>query len=139
MLSMNECGLIHVMKPAMTILYIDDDPEDREIFEEAVKLVDPTTECLSAANGREAFALLGNLEKLPEHIVMDNNMPGMDGKSVLQELRKDPSFDNIHITLYSTNSLPRDIEEIESLVDNSLIQKEVGLSITSPCVVTRSV
>lgn len=98
----------------MKILYVDDDLEDLEIFQDAVRTVDPSIAFLSARSGNELFKLLGN-GTLPDHIVLDINMPGMDGKSCLEELRKDPRFDSVNVIVYSTNSFPRDVQHIESL------------------------
>lgn len=99
----------------MTILYIDDDIEDIEIFQDALGDVDPSVQLLTARNGKDALALLGAAEVLPDYVVLDINMPGMDGKSCLQEIRKEKRFDPIDIVIYSTNGLPQDIEKIESL------------------------
>src|SRR5688500_20190042 len=99
----------------MTILYIDDDIEDIEIFQDALGDVDPSVQLLTARNGKDALALLGAAEVLPDYVVLDINMPGMDGKSCLQEIRKEKRFDPIDIVIYSTNGLPQDSEKIESL------------------------
>ena len=99
----------------MSILYIDDDIEDSEIFQEAVKAVDPSIRYLNASSGREALEVLSAADTLPDHIVMDINMPGMDGKTCLKEIRSDRKFDVINIVIYSTNSFPKDVEEIQSL------------------------
>ena len=72
----------------MTILYIDDDIEDIEIFQDALLDVDPSIQLLTARNGRDALALLGTADLLPNYIVLDINMPGMDGRSCLQEIRR---------------------------------------------------
>lgn len=100
---------------AMRILYIDDDLEDIEIFQEAVNTVDPSIEFTSAHGGLEALAYLASCEALPDHIVLDINMPGMDGKRCLQEIRKEKAFDGINIIVSSTNGFPQDIEEIRAL------------------------
>ena len=99
----------------MSILYVDDDPEDIEIFHEAVKTVDASLQCLTADSGKEALLFLDTCDCLPSHVVLDINMPGMDGKQCLQEIRKDKRFDAINIVIYSTNSFPADIQQIESL------------------------
>lgn len=99
----------------MRVLYIDDDIEDIEIFSEAVSAINPSIEFLSANSGREALDLLQESDALPSHIVLDVNMPGMDGKSCLREIRSERKFDRIKIYIYSTNSFPRDIEEMEAL------------------------
>jgi CheY-like chemotaxis protein len=99
----------------MSILYVDDDLEDIEIFHEAVKAVDPSVQCLTANSGKDALVFLNTCDRLPNHIVLDINMPGMDGKQCLQEIRRDKKFDGINIIIYSTNSFPNDIREIQSL------------------------
>jgi CheY-like chemotaxis protein len=99
----------------MSILYIDDDIEDIEIFHEAVKAVDPSIQYLSATSGKDALALLHRSSTLPNHIVLDINMPGMDGKSCLREIRSEQRFDPINVVIYSTNSFPKDVEQIEAM------------------------
>lgn len=99
----------------MTILYVDDDIEDIEIFHDAVKTVDPSIRYFTATNGKEAFEFLYGDNPMPNHIIFDINMPGMDGKSCLEELRKDPQFNEINVVIYSTNSFPKDVEQIEAL------------------------
>ncbi|HEU5146424.1 MAG TPA: response regulator [Chryseosolibacter sp.] len=99
----------------MRILYIDDDIEDIEIFAEAIHAVNPAIEFSSARSGREALTLLYESEPMPSHIVLDVNMPGMDGKSCLREIRAEEKFNDIKIFVYSTNSFPGDIAEMESL------------------------
>jgi CheY-like chemotaxis protein len=99
----------------MSILYVDDDLEDIEIFHEAVKAVDPSVQCLTANSGKDALVFLNTCDRLPNHIVLDINMPGMDGKQCLQEIRRDKKFDGINIIIYSTNGFPNDIREIQSL------------------------
>lgn len=106
----------------MRILYIDDDFEDIEIFQEAVSIVDPSIEFASARSGPEALAHLAASETLPDYILLDINMPGMDGKSCLREIRKEKRFDNIKVIVSSTNGFPADIDEIKSL-GASFIQK----------------
>jgi CheY-like chemotaxis protein len=99
----------------MTILYVDDDIEDLEIFQDAVQAVDPSIQYISATNANDAFDYLNKAERLPDHIILDINMPGMDGKLCLQELRKDQRFKGINVLIYSTNSFPKDLDEIEAL------------------------
>ena len=99
----------------MSILYIDDDIEDIEIFNEAVKAVDPCIQYLSASSGKDALDILKATTTLPRHIVLDINMPGMDGKLCLKEIRSEKRFDAINVVVYSTNSFPKDIEQIEAM------------------------
>jgi len=99
----------------MSILYIDDDIEDIEIFQEAISAVNPSIEFSSARSGGEALAMLRATDTPPTHIVLDVNMPGMDGKLCLKEIRSERRFDPIEVIIYSTNSFPRDVTEMEAL------------------------
>lgn len=99
----------------VSILYVDDDFEDIEIFQEAVKAVDPTVQYMSALSAKEALEILSTGKRLPDHLVLDINMPGMDGKLCLKQIRNEKRFDTVNIVVYSTNSFPKDIEQIEAL------------------------
>ncbi len=99
----------------MTILYIDDDIEDIEIFQDAVQTVDPSIRYISATSGKEALDILKSGSILPDHILLDINMPGMDGKMCLEEIRKNTNLNDIKVYIYSTNSFPKDIDKIEAL------------------------
>ncbi|MGC1240367.1 MAG: response regulator [Chryseosolibacter sp.] len=99
----------------MSILYVDDDIEDIEIFQDAVDSVDRTIQYRAAQSGKELFEILNTLTVLPDHVILDINMPGMDGRLCLQEIRKHEKYNRINVIVYSTNSFPKDIEHIESL------------------------
>lgn len=100
---------------AMTILYIDDDAEDIEIFQDAVKTVDPSIRYIGITRAEDAIELLGKTDTLPDHIFLDINMPGMNGTACLKELRKEKRFDPVNIVIYSTSGFPTDIAQIESM------------------------
>jgi len=99
----------------MSILYIDDDLEDIEIFEEAIRTVDPSIQYNSITNGKDALDFLNACDILPDHLIVDINMPGMDGRSCLTAIRREKKFDPINVVIYSTCGFPGDIEQIESL------------------------
>src|SRR5688572_24921097 len=111
----------------MSILYIDDDTEDIEIFEEAIREVDASIRYASATSGRDALDMLNRSESVPDHIILDVNMPGMDGPTCLKEIRKEKRFDLVNIIVYSTSSCPSDIEKINSL-GATFIQKATSFA-----------
>lgn len=84
----------------MTILFIDDDSDDTELFCEAVnylassdflaRMPEPI-KCVSCNHSYTAVELLKNLEELPAYIFLDINMPVMDGKECLIKLKSDRS------------------------------------------------
>jgi CheY-like chemotaxis protein len=93
----------------MNILLIDDDEDDREIFLEAVRTINPSIRCNVASSASEAFNLLSNCPSLPRYIFLDMNMPVMDGRACLRKIKKDLRYKDINVVMYSTT---RDKEEI---------------------------
>ena len=85
----------------MKILYVDDDSEDREMFQEILEEIDPQIKVLEASNGVETINLLANGE-LPDIIFLDINMPLLNGNQTLVEIRKDQRLKSIRVVMYST-------------------------------------
>ena len=93
----------------MTILLVDDDEDDRKLFEEATKEVDNDIECLSASDGMEALIFLrDDHNTLPDYIFLDLRMPGLTGEECLIEIKKEPRLAMVPIIVYTTS---RDVRE----------------------------
>jgi CheY-like chemotaxis protein len=99
----------------MTILFIDDDTDDKEIFLEAINAIDPEIECESATNGQEALIMLESGADLPQYIFLDINMPVMDGKAFLQAIKERNRLKNIPVVIYSTTEDKEEIKKLRSL------------------------
>lgn len=97
----------------MVILVIDDDKEDFDIFRDAVSVIDPTIECLYAADGQHALHLLSTV--LPDYIFLDVNMPVMDGRECLKHLKSDPRLQDIPVIMLSTSRNSDEITALEKL------------------------
>ena len=98
------------------LFIIDDDLEDQEIFMEALKEVDPSILCYSATSGEDAFKKLEtDLVMLPELIFLDMNMPRLNGKQVLKELKNSRTLYSVPVIMYSTSFGPNDLEEISRI------------------------
>jgi len=97
------------MEKSITILFADDDADDRKLFFEAVKEIDDTIKCIGAANGKEALRYLKN-EALPrpDYIFLDLRMPGISGQECLEEIKKDENLVHIPVIVYTTS---REVEE----------------------------
>lgn len=86
------------------ILLVDDDEDDRQIFTDIVRDVDPEAEVEYAENGLEMIARLDKMphDELPGMIILDQNMPRMTGKESLIYLKESPRFNHIPTIVYST-------------------------------------
>ena len=94
----------------MLLLIIDDDSEDCELFCEAVNEVDGSITCLTAQDGKEAIQLLTTLKDQPDYIFLDINMPIMNGKETLAEIKRTPKLKQIPVIMYSTTSNTEEIQ-----------------------------
>jgi len=95
----------------MTIMYIDDDAEDREFFSEAVRSIDPYLMCYMFKDGAEGLRNLQEMIVMPDYIFVDVNMPVMNGRQFLSEIKKYPTLRSIPVIMYSTTSYPEEISE----------------------------
>jgi CheY-like chemotaxis protein len=89
----------------MLVFIIDDDTEDSELFVEALREVDSSIICVHAKDGKEALhRLKSDLPKLPDYIFLDINMPVMNGRECIIEIKKIPQLKNTPVIMYSTTS-----------------------------------
>src|SRR4051794_29582351 len=85
------------MSQRATVLVVDDDPDTvatmREILEEEGHSV------LSARNGREALQVA--LQTIPDLVLLDLNMPEMDGRAFLTAMKTSPSLARVTVVVLS--------------------------------------
>lgn len=119
----------------MTILFIDDDPEDTELFCEAVFYLKKSdflaekkehVKCLALNNGCKTIEFLSDQKELPNYIFLDINMPMMDGKECLIYLKNHPKFSEIPVIMLSTALKGNQSTEFKSLGAYDCIQKPTG-------------
>lgn len=98
--------------PDKTILYVDDDEDDREIFTEIIKEEDPNVKLVLAENGLKAIDYLQSVQQpkneLPCLIVLDLNMPFLDGKATFEKIKMHPVFKNIPVVIFTSSQNPHD-------------------------------
>jgi CheY-like chemotaxis protein len=95
------------------VLLIDDDHEDQEIFGDAVREVDRNVRFVSEFNSDQAITNMR--EARPEIIFLDLNMPRLNGKQLLSELKRDPEMSRIPVVMCSTFFGDRDMQETARL------------------------
>jgi CheY-like chemotaxis protein len=110
----------------MTVLFIDDDKDDYEIFSDALKIVHRGAICVYAPNGQYALKWLEDF--VPDYIFLDINMPLMSGKECLREIKKIPKLKDIPVIVHSTTSLPREIRDFGNLGATDFMIKPTSFS-----------
>jgi CheY-like chemotaxis protein len=87
------------------ILIGEDDIDDQEFLKEIFISIDDSFEFLFAANAPQIFKLLDECagKHLPCLILLDYNMPGLNGADILQELKNNHRYESIPKIIWSTS------------------------------------
>jgi len=99
------------MEQKSIVLYADDDPEDRELVADAFQPHEDHVEVITFPDGMTLLSYvrnLGPLDPAPCLIILDINMPMLNGRETLQQLRQIERFASIPIVLFTTSSMPQD-------------------------------
>ena len=91
-------------------LLIDDDSDDRELFSEALSLVEPGIICDQAMDAEEGLTRLRQNKEEPDLIFLDINLPVMNGWQCLTCLKTESDLKHIPVIMYSTSSNIRDVK-----------------------------
>jgi CheY-like chemotaxis protein len=93
------------------IIYADDDNDDLELMTECFNKHAQNVELVAFHNGLEAFSFLNSLspsDPSPCLIILDINMPLLNGRDVVQKIRLRKKFEKVPIVLFTTSSQPVD-------------------------------
>ena len=112
------------------ILMVEDDPGDVRLTREALKIRKMHIMMHDVPNGIEAMAYLrkqgeyADMER-PDLILLDLNMPLMDGREVLAELQKEPELKRIPVIVLTTSTGEEDILAAYDMNANCYLTKPV--------------
>lgn len=99
-------------KNIVEILLVDDDQDDRSIFNDALSELKMETSLTLLEDGRD---LVGYLEdpknRRPDILFLDLNMPYKSGVECLKEIRAIEKFRNLSVAIYSTSNSEKDMED----------------------------
>jgi CheY-like chemotaxis protein len=121
----------------VTILICDDDEDDRLLTQQAleaahiantVRFVEDGVELLDYLHQRGRYAGEAGLAPRPGLILLDLNMPNMDGREALATIKADPSLHDIPVIVLSDSRLPEDVVRSYGVGANSFITKPVTFS-----------
>ena len=88
----------------MTVLFVDDDIDDREFFIDALSYVNPNIKCILAKDCEDALAILSGAGDKPQYVFLDIHMPELDGKGCLERIRDNADYNGVKVVMYSNAS-----------------------------------
>src|SRR5580765_327770 len=123
-------------KKELKILLAEDDSNDAELFEAAIKRSGLATRLIVARDGQEAIDYLSGNEPFadrarfpfPNLLIMDIRMPNVDGFHLLVWLRTHPQCSVIPTLIFSASDQPEDVRKAYQLGANSYITKPSQLN-----------
>jgi len=118
----------------ITIHMCDDDPDDQLLVSDALKEARLGNPIDFTSNGRELLQYLNREGKyetlkdtpLPGIILLDLNMPIMDGREVLKILKENEKFKSIPIVILTTSKAEEDVARSYDMGVNSFVIKPVS-------------
>ncbi|MDP3274728.1 MAG: response regulator [Deltaproteobacteria bacterium] len=121
-------------KRSVLILLADDDVDDREMARDALvesrlknemRFVEHGVELLEYLCHRGKYAVPSSAPR-PGLILLDLNMPKMDGREALCEIRRNPDLRRIPVIIMTTSQAEEDIARSYDLGANSFIKKPIN-------------
>ena len=118
----------------ITILMAEDDPEDQMLTRDALSEAKLVNELHCVNNGEELMAYLRNEGEYadaakhprPGIILLDLNMPKMDGREALSAIKDDPDFKQIPVVVLTTSRSDEDVYRSYDLGVSGYINKPVS-------------
>ena len=95
----------------LNILYVDDDADDRQFFAEAIKETGIAYKLSTAVNAMEALELMKAGNRF-DVVFMDINMPLMDGKECLRQIKTNENTRDTTVIMLSVTKSEKETEEV---------------------------
>ncbi|MDF2437333.1 MAG: histidine kinase [Bacteroidota bacterium] len=117
------------MKPTGVFLFVDDDPDEHELLQIAVKRSGYTNHCVFCSNGQEALDFLRTTNEEVFVVLSDLNMPVMDGLELKRAIENDNILKSkaIPFIFHSSTGNPEEIKTAYSLNIQGYFAKSMKL------------
>ena len=121
----------HNCRP-IEILLVEDNPGDVRLTQEAARETKVLSNMHVVNNGMDAMAFLKRTGRFgsvprPDLILLDLNMPGMDGREVLKQIKADDTFRRIPVVVITSSQAEEDILRAYDLQASCYVTKPVDL------------
>jgi CheY-like chemotaxis protein len=104
------------MMKLASVMIVDDDEDDCQLFTDSIRQFDAEIKCLVAKDGQLALdLLLKDSASLPSLIFLDLRMPRLSGKKCLIELKNNPATKDIPVIIYTTSRSLLESAELKQL------------------------
>ena len=114
------------MAKAGSILLVEDDDVDILSITRALKELQVPQEIVIRTNGNQALSYLYDTPSLPQLVLLDLNMPLMNGFEFLYELRKEDHLRDLPVVVLSTSGSKEDIDTSFQLGVEQYFVKPIG-------------
>jgi two-component system, chemotaxis family, response regulator Rcp1 len=116
----------------LEVLLVEDNPGDVRLVREALKEGGFPGHLSVAMDGEEATDILWNRgahknDPRPDLIMLDLNLPGKNGRAILQEIKADPDLRRIPVAVFSTSGAQSDLDHAYTYHANCYIRKPSDL------------
>ena len=109
------------------VLLIEDNEADVELVREGLRGNGAPFNLKVIMDGREALNFLESKITLPGFIILDLNLPGIDGFELLKTLKSNAGLREIPVLIFSTSSANRDVQRAYELSANGYVRKPSDL------------
>jgi CheY-like chemotaxis protein len=123
------------MEPEYEVLIVDDHPADIRLLEIALREVDPAIRVRSVTDGEKALDYMFRrgpykLAPTPDLVLLDLNLPKMDGHEVLRVLKRNDETRFVPVVVLTSSLAPSDVDAAFSAGANSYVVKRYDVDAT---------
>ena len=117
------------MSKSIVIMLVEDSPSDRELTQLALQRAKLTNDLIFAEDGEEALELLEDPSVArPDLILLDLNMPGMDGREFLKRVKSDDRYRTIPVVVLTTSGDDSDISAAYASYCSGYVKKPIDIN-----------
>ena len=114
-----------ITRNAYTLLYVEDNPANLKLVQ---KIIDTrkNTDLLTAVNAEDGLDI--TMSQHPDLILLDINLPGMDGFEALRQLRANPATKDIPVIAITANAMNRDVKHGKTAGFDDYLTKPIDIA-----------